>query len=1258
MIEARRRWLESANNLITDLRQRSVYVSKQFPGKEHLRPLNQLSKFWREKVGTFLARDPAQLVSLHKLEDLMKSGQKLEVDTEAFQFKQLSETLEHGRELRKQLREYSSEGRLSYTEAKYFHGQLFSLGIKFPESEIIRDIVSINGCLERQLSSPLNKDSLLKLQKYLQADKLDPELSEMVIRLCEDYEALDIQLDIVLSKVMVDFSDLNELEVVDNALRESQLQMPRAQQFADLFSAFSWTIKTCLEYNVKANSLDHAIVQLKRILDIRLAENPLDIVVTLEPLSQVSFTISPIKEFLDWAKILYWRGRVKKAFSDDNIDLSSIEELVATAPRGIEMYQEAYNEFSLVEGVLKKAKGWRKLSAQFMADLDGLFGLSAPREMLMKLDGLYASLNHLRTSYHKEDLKLIKNLSFSYEQLKQSEKILTACRNIGYILSGEPVHINDFLTTIEIIEKSFKDDRKYSMLMHQFQKIQKDIIPSLDELNKVSNALNTQSLTPKGMKIKEVVAAQANKVKVFDLDYHLEKLNTRLILGDLGNKVDKHLKTFFGWEKESKVLLQQNTIKGLLSFTTKEQIALLIKKSRDLRRSIQSSNLYSETLEDLIAYNWCLKVVDFLKLKELKVPEIKTLIEQHVVQKKYTKRLLELLNDQIANAKFIARFCEKMKESKPTEKEVEALKSILKGFRISLPNQISIIKEYFLKCDKIKERIDAFLGQPRPTIEMIETMAKALTKEPIIFEKSISKLNSIVEKCKNLIRLAKKDPSNPKLMKAYKNLNVSCPEFESLVREKKLDKGIIQEYEEILTSKYNDFSKIEEFELRLETINDIQWVDVAKKALIRKKIHLLKEAVEKRTVFSLDMHLLKNLGRDAFLVENKDGMQEELKFIEEFIEKAETRLKAMRNVSYEKLITLKKRMFGCVDISREIAEQKFKYNEGEKRREALRSKKKESQLRKRSPEKLKDEKVNEVNQKKKEKLIMIMNEEKGNKKILRKPREHETIPLRRNQEKDTFVNVPEFRNDTGIISDMMQEELKPLEEPINSTGVWAVFEGTIRFESENKNQTLPEVTLSCCEPFSRITQFSKLPIVPTIRDSLNEEQLTHILQAGDYFGENQDCLKILGGVVSSEGLSRITLSSVLNKPDAFYYIRYSSTTKLIFVPSERFQKKWFGLFENSAQVKDVDSDFYWFIISEEKTAEHRIEPTSLSALVKKEEGANTFDQTIEQCIRDRSNFEDDENNKGLRKNAKMSLLAPKAKNAGAKENAPNTVEGM
>ena len=118
---------------------------------------------------------------------------------------------------------------------------------------------------------------------------------------------------------------------------------------------------------------------------------------------------------------------MKKAFSEDDIDLASIEELVSIAPRNVEHYQEAYNDFGLVEGVLTKAQGWRKSCMEFNGELEKLFTISAPLEMKKRIKNLYTTFNYLKITYAKEDLKLIKNLNYNFTQLQISEKILHAC---------------------------------------------------------------------------------------------------------------------------------------------------------------------------------------------------------------------------------------------------------------------------------------------------------------------------------------------------------------------------------------------------------------------------------------------------------------------------------------------------------------------------------------------------------------------------------------------------------------------------------------------------------------------------------------------------------------------------------------------------------------------------------------------------------------------------------------------------------------
>lgn len=563
----------------------------------------------------------------------------------------------------------------------------------------------------------------------------------------------------------------------------------------------------------------------------------------------------------------------------------------------------------------------------------------------------------------KEDLKLIKNLNYSFEQLSHNEAVLGAVGNIAKMLKGELVYLNDFLTTIEIIEKNFKDDKKYSMLMHQFQKIQREVIPSLEQLNKTSNALGQQSITPKGMKMKDILSKQHQKVKVFDLDYHLERLTTRVILGDLGSKIKRHLTAFFEWEKESKTLINQNSIKSLLGFTTKEQVNLLMKRSKELRRNLQSSNLHTEILPELICYSWSLKVVQFLKVKPLGITDVKQLIahypqcplnnensETQIVFPKYAKNMLAMLKEQMETARMLNKFVQKARTCRPRHREIAALKNPLKTFKVVMDKKMKFAKELIIQDEKIKDKIEGFLEKSKPRLEVVEAMIETLSKEPIVFEGIISKIGDKVHKVKELIRLAKKKIGGEievgkskilskrkapkpekteaekvvyrkKLLKAYKKLNIHSTEFENLLREKKLDDSLVAKFDNLLKMALPKFKDIEAFEMEIEIVDNFKWSSDAKIQLFKKKVSMLRDSFEQKVDVSIDIHDLKTLARDGFHLAENEALAKDIRFVEDLLRKVEKRLKLMfHETPLDKVRKLKKRMFNCIDITREINE--------------------------------------------------------------------------------------------------------------------------------------------------------------------------------------------------------------------------------------------------------------------------------------------------------------------------------------------------
>lgn len=168
-------------------------------------------------------------------------------------------------------------------------------------------------------------------------------------------------------------------------------------------------------------------------------------------------------------------------------------------------------------------------------------------------------------------------------------------------------------------------------------------------------------------------------------------------------------------------------------------------------------------------------------------------------------------------------------------------------------------------------------------------------------------------------------------------------------------------------------------------------------------------------------------------------------------------------------------------------------------------------------------------------------------------------------------------------------------EPSNKNGVWGIFEGTLKLELENRTESLPDIQLLTDTEWKRITTFPKLPIVPAVRDTMTETELVELINLSKN-GLSSEPTRILPGVVSCKGLSRLSLNSLLiesnssERKQTYYKMDFGKTTTIVFIPKALFQKGWFSLFRNAKAIQKTDSDFYFLIITKETNPSLSIKP--------------------------------------------------------------------
>lgn len=271
----------------------------------------------------------------------------------------------------------------------------------------------------------------------------------------------------------------------------------------------------------------------------------------------------------------------------------------------------------------------------------------------------------------------------------------------------------------------------------------------------------------------------------------------------------------------------------------------------------------------------------------------------------------------------LEKFCNKCKKEKPGNSEVEALREYLKGFRVNMPKKLKLSKDMINKTEEIKKRIDDFYYKTRPILETIESFYTQLKKEPVLFEDCQKDLSKIIEKCKKLIKRARdaikgtKDVT--KLIKVYKKLNVTSNEFESIIKEKRLDEGMIEKLETELETTDIDLDKLLTLEAQIEMVSDDDWATKMKAKIFEAKILLLKTSYEGGKEFKIDLTTLKTFIVEGHQIQEKNPESStSLKVAEGIWKRVKNKLDQMKGCSVERLQRIKRVLYNCIEVKSEV----------------------------------------------------------------------------------------------------------------------------------------------------------------------------------------------------------------------------------------------------------------------------------------------------------------------------------------------------
>ncbi|KAF6206984.1 hypothetical protein GE061_018221 [Apolygus lucorum] len=495
-----------------------------------------------------------------------------------------------------------------------------------------------------------------------------------------------------------------------------------------------------------------------------------------------------------------------------NNSVKELENLVAAHNKDCEQLRSEVEELSADSNrLLHDLGGLRHENSLRVSEVGELVVRLKQKDE--ELDQLKEQKNHLEFELHEQIVELSSKLTDSNNNVillqDQNKQLELKCQTIVEEAQSEAA--KELLALREELNKTAKS----------VTTLQSDLEKSIKALHEKSEQMeDLKKLHADSENAREVF--ESSKVEMKRYMYENELLKKQLSeSNEVLEKQTKELEDVLQLVAESaplKVELEKSkadlsAVQLKLENAEKslEEMEMLKKNLEDLRETCQAKSLQLEKSQEILSGNSTLmneleevrealtKKTDELKSAEIRLNERASLIDE----------LSEIKEELAKKSELIETYCEQLNEMETLRKENEKINEV-----------INSLKERQLQLEADKERLLEDLKASREHVQAIEEKLEATKKESQEFEKTLTSIQTELEKATNgLAGKALVEEELSQLKGIQQRTMEELENTKKLLNESQSIKKQMQESEKVLKSKTSELEKLQKL------LNDKHLVD-------------------------------------------------------------------------------------------------------------------------------------------------------------------------------------------------------------------------------------------------------------------------------------------------------------------------------------------------------------------------------------------------------------------------------------------------
>lgn len=603
-----------ANYLLSDIQRNKIDIKSFFPESEYLTSYWNLEPQSRSFMDNFLNFEVDKMVTLNKIDQCLHTLAEAGVEPGNPVFSTMMNAQKDALQMKEKIIEYAVNGRNNYRQAKLYFAQLLQMGVWMSQGDMLLKVIKANKSIEELLTGKRDKFEH-RMQEIVRTNSMyiDTDLENDVSVKNMEIGIIQTKIDGFLARQELSFKDIETAKTIMMEANDLGNLLKSMDKLGEVVQCYERIMDVAgilrLREDTLCETVDAILFKLNYDQTAGIHSKCRD---KLRECCNIRYSLYPMSKLINATMYSFWIEDTKSLLKSPKLSLQELENLILKAPPIMTKDSSLLEE---MQEIFQRARNWKEKAEKVNSDIS--------EEMNNTQD-----IDKSKLFFFQECLK-----RYPDELTPPLEKIQDFLP-IKARFEHSQVLLNCF-KTLSLISGNFKNEfSEYCKLKESLQKPEfKQYVdsPNLRKLKEWDAKYKQEYRSLQSMFMTVKMPRRHNWPELFKQNF-LEFARKLDRLDKIKENMDKVEKVFFlkdiGFELKDFFEEQHKKESALLAFArgwpaevlsqqTGGRLRALVEEF-NLKKQILPIKVYTQGFEELVSFEWSLRVFELLKNPKIK----------------------------------------------------------------------------------------------------------------------------------------------------------------------------------------------------------------------------------------------------------------------------------------------------------------------------------------------------------------------------------------------------------------------------------------------------------------------------------------------------------------------------------------------------------------------------------------------------------------------------------------------------------------